>query len=65
MKLPCFQERDDGQEEPFEVEKKEEFGEEVNVENRWQSTCLSPAPSRLSSGPVNNKIQRREESLVY
>ena len=33
MKFPCFQEGDDGQEDPVEVEKKEEFGEEANSKN--------------------------------
>ena len=33
MKLPCFQEGDDGQEDPIELEKKEELGEEANPEN--------------------------------
>ena len=32
MKLPYFQEGDDGQEDPVEVEKKEELGEKANSE---------------------------------
>jgi len=33
VKLSCFQEGDDCQEDPVEVEKKEELGEEANSEN--------------------------------
>ena len=33
MKFSCFQEGDDGQEDSVEVEKKEEPGEETNLEN--------------------------------
>ena len=32
VKLPCFQEGDDGQEDTVEVEKKEELGEKANSE---------------------------------
>ena len=33
MKLSCFQEGDDDQEDPVEVKKKKELGEESNSEN--------------------------------
>ena len=33
VKLPYFQEGEDGQEDPVEVEKKEELREEANTEN--------------------------------
>ena len=60
MKLPYFQERDDDQEDPIDVEKKEELGEEANPENIMAVIGLSTAPSRLSIELVDNKIQRRE-----
>ena len=37
------------QEDPIELEKKEELGKEANSENRWRSTGLSIAPSGLST----------------
>jgi len=60
VKLPYFQERDDDQEDPIDVEKKEELGEEANPENIMAVIGLSTAPSRLSIELVDNKIQRRE-----
>ena len=49
-----FQEGDDGQENPIEVEKKEELGEEANSENM---ACRLP-PGKLSTA------RYREESLI-
>jgi len=53
--LPCIQIGDDGQEDPMELEKKEELGEEANLKNKRQSTAYR----RSSTGPVDSKIQRK------
>ena len=65
MKLSCFQEGDDGQEDLVKVEKKEVLGEEVNPE-WWQSTGLSTTPNKPTTGPVTARYKeekRRELSL--
>ena len=35
MKLSCFQEGNDGQDDPVEVEKKEDLGKEANPKIWW------------------------------
>ena len=45
--------------------RKKELGEEVNQENRRQSTCISILHKRLSARPIDNKIQRRSYGSYF
>ena len=64
MKLTCFQEEDDSQEDLVEVEKKEDLNKKQMQKTWRQLTGLSIAPSKLSTGPIDCKTQKREENSV-